>query len=356
MGCDLTVLVSAMEEAVATGVFPGCQLVALEKGALRVDLCAGREAFGGASAVTPETIYDLASLTKPLAGLSLVLHLVNEGQLDLTSPIKRWVSDLTQHPLGGVTLSHLLSHTSGLPAWKPFYEILAPLPKAQKGDALNAALRECSLDFEPGERRVYSDIGFLLLQEVVETVAGASVGELYNALVRPKLPPGAPCYAKDLEPRVRVAPTEACPWRQKTLCGEVHDDNTWSMGGEALHAGLFGTARGVAFSVWEMHRATRGEGRLCGDYRGAIHSRVPLGVDRPSPEGSASGHLFSPGSWGHLGFTGTSFWVDPARDLVVVLLSNRVHPSRENLAIREFRPRIHDLLMSVCCVTAPEKA
>jgi CubicO group peptidase (beta-lactamase class C family) len=151
-----------------------------------------------------------------------------------------------------------------------------------------------------------------------------------------------------------IAPTAECPWRERILCGEVHDDNAWAMGGVAGHAGLFSTARDVHAFATEMIDCYHGRGGLVSQdtvrkfwtLDNSIEgSSWALGWDTPSPEHSSSGRYFSRNSVGHLGFTGCSLWIDPDRELDVVLLSNRVHPNPENNLIREFRPLIHDLVM-----------
>ncbi|MCG8470245.1 MAG: beta-lactamase family protein [Desulfobacterales bacterium] len=342
-------LQAEMDRAVGQGVFPGGQFVVIEGGESVFEVVAGTLSKNNQGAVTPETYYDLASLTKPLVGLNLSLFLVSSGLLDLDRDLAYYLPDLKGHALETVTPAHLLSHTSGLPAWRAFYEELALLSECDRHSFLKQAIRHCDLEAIPGKVRCYSDIGFMLLQEVVERVAGDGAKNLYNMHILGKLGLKEPVYSADLEGTFRVASTEVCPWRMKALCGEVHDDNAWVLGGEALHAGLFGSARGVGELVWAMHEAWLGVGGL-GDsalYHRALFSDFSLGVDHPSSIGSASGRGFGPGSWGHLGFTGTSFWVDPGRGVVVILLTNRVHPSRENSAIRQFRPRIHDLFMSM---------
>jgi len=153
-----------------------------------------------------------------------------------------------------------------------------------------------------------------------------------------------------------IAPTENCPWRKKILCGEVHDDNAYAMGGVAGHAGLFSSARDLHTLLVRMNRCLHGKDgflpqSLVREFltkdESAAHSNFALGWDTPSPDASASGSLFSSRSVGHLGFTGCSIWWDLEKDCHVILLTNRVHPSRKNEKIRDFRPRIHDQIMKV---------
>lgn len=341
-----------MAEGVDGGVFPGGQLLVMAGGEVVAEQCAGHLRLNGAP-VTPETLFDLASLTKPLAGATISMLLVQEGLLEIEAPVCRYLPWFTGGGREVVTVRQLLDHSSGLPAWLPWHEVLAPLPEGLKGEGLQALLQGCALEAVAGTRVCYSDIGYMLLKEVVEAVAGADVRGLFNEGVRTPLRLSDLMYAPDIPAGRLVAATETCPWRLKTLCGEVHDDNAWAMGGVAFHAGLFGSARAVGRLVW--HLVAHCKGGVAGS---PFHREVvgiflaescgrgrALGFDKPSKEGSASGRYFGTGSVGHLGFTGTSFWVDPGKGLVVVLLTNRVYQSRENTAIRSFRPEMHNLVM-----------
>lgn len=347
-------LARKMTAGVASGVFPGGQLLVMVEGQVVAEHCAGHLSLGGPS-VTPGTLFDLASLTKPLAGATLAMGLVQRGALAVDAPVRRYLPWFDGGGRQAVTLRHLLDHSSGLPAWRPFYEALAPLSGARRGERLRALLTGCRLEAPAGARVRYSDIGFMVLKEVVEKVAERDVRHLFNAWVRGPLGLTGLMYGADLPPESRVAATERCPWRRKTLCGEVHDDNAWAMGGVALHAGLFGTARAVGQLVWHLvahHRDGLAGSPFCREgvtafFHESCGRGRALGFDLPSGSGSASGRYFTAGSVGHLGFTGTSFWADPRQGVVIVLLTNRVHPCRENTAIRSFRPEVHDIAMEM---------
>jgi len=211
----------------------------------------------------------------------------------------------------------------------------------------------------PGTKAVYSDLGFILLGELVELTTHQTLMDfLRTRLYRPlglqylDFVDLTRKRRERLEPAPdAVAPTEKCPWRGKILCGEVHDDNCWAMGGVAGHSGLFGNAACVHALLLMLRACSRGEAgplpaslvremwRRDGTVPGSVWA---LGWDMPSPTGSSAGSIISRNAVGHLGFTGTSMWLDPERDCHVILLTNRVHPSRKNEGIKDIRPQLHD--------------
>ena len=315
-----------------------------------------------------DTIFDLASLTKPLATSVAVMTLVNEGRIRLDEPVARVLPAFGGGEKEQITCRHLLSHCSGLAAWRPYYrEVLAEGEKEGADFSGSPRAREIvyrCLDREelahpPGEKAVYSDLGFILVGRLVELASGRALDEYCEERVfRPLgladtafVPLGGgrrrPCPQ-------RFAPTEVCPWRKKLLCGEVHDDTAWIVGGVAGHAGLFATAGDVDRLVAELTACYRGAPgflpaavvREFWTRSGAVSgSTWALGWDTPSRTASSAGRHFSASSVGHLGFTGTSVWVDLEREVSVVLLTNRVHPRRNDERIKAFRPVLHDLVM-----------
>jgi serine-type D-Ala-D-Ala carboxypeptidase len=352
-----------LDEAVRQGIFPGGVLHVEHAGQPRWRSAHGRTALGPeGSAVGPQTVFDLASLTKPLATASLALQAVDRGALALDAPASRWLPELGREA-AQLTPEHLLVHASGLPAWLPLHLGLAP---GQAGTALGqAALRaRCArepLQAPPGTRIEYSDLGFMLLEWLLERALGLPFADAFHSLVAAPLGLEELFFvdlkAPDAAARARAgrtfAATERCPWRGRVLAGEVHDENAWAAGGVAGHAGLFGTAAAVARvgRAWLDALAGRSgpfEPELA--RRFCRRSELPgpvrlLGFDTPAPQGSQAGSRLGPRAFGHLGFTGTSMWLDPGRELVVVLLTNRVHPSRENERLRGFRPGLHDALL-----------
>lgn len=281
--------------------------------------------------VTAATIYDLASLTKVVATTTMAMILVEEGRLDLDQPVR-----------DGVTVRHLLTHSSGLPA-------VAPLFKEIRGkEAYVERIRAMDLEYPPGSRSAYSDLGVILLGDVLEQVAGQSIETFGQSRVLGPLGMKDTMYRPPPGLLPRIAPTEIDPWRGRLIHGEVHDENAFAMGGIAPHAGLFGTAGDLsrfAQMMLDGDLVSRETIELFTRKAGIPGSDRALGWDTKSPQGSSAGTLFSPGSFGHTGFTGTSLWIDPERQLYVILLTNRVHPTRENNLIREARPAVADAVV-----------
>jgi len=358
---------ATMDQAVRDGVFPGGVLGGRLDGHLKVFAVAGRLSMEpGAEAVRNSTVYDLASLTKPLATVTSVLLLVQAGKLELDAGVASVLIELKGAPIGAATVRDLLTHRSGLPGWRPLYERLdaegLAWGRAEPSVVRQAVLRlirEEPLVAAIGQHSLYSDLGFILLGIAVERASGLSLDAYFKEAVVEPLGAQPLCFNR-AESAVRfppqwnasIAPTEWDDWRKRLLKGEVHDENAAAMGGVAGHAGLFGTAQSVLALSGAWLGCASGAPTLLDRHlvreftRKQPHpagSSWALGWDSPTPP-SSSGRHFSEGSFGHLGFTGTSLWVDPQRKLEVVLLTNRVHPSRKNDAIRAFRPMIHDLV------------
>jgi serine-type D-Ala-D-Ala carboxypeptidase len=264
-----------------------------------------------------------------------------------------------------------LSHSSGLAAWKPFFEGIIEIERAGRTDfiasqaakthVLELVHREKPVS-QPGTKSLYSDLGFMVLAETVELITGVSLDRFcQDRLFKPLglrstgFVDLAQLRTRRVEPAEEmIAATENCPWRKKVLCGEVHDDNAYVMGGVAGHAGLFSSARDIHDFIIRMDRCRNGMDdflpqALVQEFLTKDNfineSTFALGWDTPSPTRSSSGNLFSARSAGHLGFTGCSIWWDMEKNAHVILLTNRVHPSRENEKIKDFRPHLHDLIM-----------
>lgn len=366
------VIQAALQSAVDDGVFPGAQLAVRLRGELQCMVVAGRlSSEPPGLPVQPTTIYDLASLTKPLATATSLLLLIQRAKVNLEDPVQKVLVELEGTSIGQARVRDLLSHRSGLPGWRPFYERLdarGHVPVLHGGDPLIKQqvlqmIRDEPLIYACGERSVYSDLGFMLLGLLVERLSGMGFDQwCEETIVRPLgADPLMYCptvgraqtgVARPTFDASRIAPTEQDEWRHRLLCGEVHDENAAAMGGVAGHAGLFGTAESVLAVSGAWLSGYHGRESILDEklvrqfttrQEFAARSSWALGWDTPSAPSSTGSH-FSERTFGHLGYTGTSLWIDPLCELEVVLLSNRVHPSRRNEKIKAFRPSIHDLV------------
>jgi len=364
-----------LEDGVAQGVFSGAVALVGLKGRLLWQGAAGRVSRDpGAAAVSLKTVFDLASLTKPLATALALLLLVVEGKLALDATLGDLLpGDWLPPDKRPLTLKSLLTHRAGLPAWRPFYqEILKAEPSCRPG-LLARLAAAAPLEYPPDTATLYSDLGFMLLKAVAEAVTGVGLDtfcreKIYRPLGLQSLGfhPLPPVAAVDLVGKrpgplgVTANPTENLIYAAtepglipgRSMFGQVHDENAWAAGGVAGHSGLFGSGPEVFELVATLYRAYHGE--INATIQPAPVRRfltVPpggaraLGFDTPSPDAAtcSCGRYFSPASVGHLGFTGTSFWLDLELGQMVVLLTNRVHLGRDELAkIRAFRPRFHE--------------
>ncbi len=317
---------------------------------------AGRLAPGG-DALSLDTPYDLGSLTKSFVAAA-TLRLVAEGRIDLDTRVDSVLSDVRGGPGGAATFEDLLSHRSGLAAWGGFYLDIPHEPGSAA--ARRWVLAEAARRMEKKGQMVYSDLGYMILGAAAARAAGVTLDQLVRReVLHPLKIADQVYYAGALPPDKKTwlercaPPTERCDWRGRMLKGEVHDENAGALGGVAGHAGLFGTAYGVAVFGLELVRVLNGDSDFLPVelLRTALKRRpggsYGLGFDLKSGKESAAGGLLDDSSFGHLGFPGTSFWCDPSRSIVIVLLSNRVHPSRANEKIKGFRPAFHDALTSI---------
>lgn len=339
-------------DAIASGATPGAQVALSLAGAEPRLISVGTLDGEAGRPVSDGTIYDLASLTKPLTALAAV-RLSRAGVLSLSEPLGALWPSRFGAATAALRLDALLSHRAGLPAWIAAYEQVA------LSDCGTAMARERVLDLvasspvSGGGEAVYSDLGYILAGEAIAHRAGEPIDEVVRREVIAPLGLGA-LHSRGVGERWRdgeVAPTERCPWRGRVVQGEVHDENAYAMGGVAGHAGLFGTAAALAALGRACLDGLRGEGGWLGPelIEAMIAPRAGgshrLGWDGVSPGASSSGRHFGPRVFGHLGFTGTSLWCDPELDVAVALVTNRVHPSRASVGIRALRPRVHDAII-----------
>ncbi|MCC7127118.1 MAG: beta-lactamase family protein [Acidobacteria bacterium] len=344
----LPLTTQVLRDAIAARIFPGAIVeVGNEDGPLAVITVGRLQYEDNAPAVTADTVYDLASLTKVLCTTTLAAALVEQGTIGPVDLVSRWSASWRGQDRDGVTLRHLLDHSSGLPAHRPYYETLT-------GEAaFEAAIGAEPLVYAPGSESRYSDPGFILLGIVLARAGGAALDVLFDRWRDTHIGTAFPLQFRPPDAWLpRIAPTEMDAWRGRLLRGEVHDENAAALGGVAGHAGLFGTAASVgAVARWWM-RAAR-TSLIYEGFRqpsGVPGSSRALGWDTMRPT-SSCGPRMSPSAVGHTGFTGTSLWIDPVLHRYVVLLSNRVHPTRAGDAMTTLRQSVHgavtdDLLRS----------
>jgi len=306
-----------------------------------------------------ETRFDLASLTKPLATTLAAMKLEEENLLDLDKPISSLIEPFPWRDKADITPRLLLNHSSGLTDWKPYYLELIKLPIKERKPAVRHLIMEESLREKPHTVSLYSDLGFMLLEWIIEIMTGNNLSSFLNTTFYQPLGLKTlyldnvallPMNEKDI-----YAATEDCPWRKEIIQGHVHDENAYALGGYSGHAGLFGTALDIFTLTTALVNIYHGynSGLLKSKTVRTFLSRqgiVPgstwaLGWDTPSKYNSTSGNCFSSNSIGHTGFTGTSIWIDLEKNITVIFLTNRIHPSRSNEKIKKFRPKLHNLIM-----------
>lgn len=319
-----------------------------------VEAFAGDTGTGKGEAVTPECLFDLASLTKPFVA-TIALYFVDQGTLGLEQTLKEILPAAAPHACGQCTVEELLCHESGLPAWLPLYE---QVPRKVRGRASGARhLLELALSTPISHEQrgtvLYSDLGFVLLGAGLEALGGESLDTLVRNRIAVPLGLSTLSYrplSLSRNNQATIVATEDCPWRGRLLVGQVHDDNAWAAGGVSGQAGLFGTAMevarfGAAWMQWLKH-----DGLLSSDLAGRAVARRPSGRalawDCRSDVGSSAGSQLGPRTFGHLGFTGCSLWIDPDLDVSIALLTNRVRLGRGNNALKAFRPSFYDAVTS----------
>lgn len=370
---DFTSVDKLLTDGVEKGVFPGVVVLVGQGDSVLYRRAAGWRSLEPTRTPTSEDmIYDIASLTKPLATTVALMLLVKERKLRLDDRVSRFFPNFGAYGKQMMTFRQVLAHSSGFAAWRPYYKEIAQR-EAKEGRisflgtrsareyVYTQLLRE-QLESPPGQKTIYSDLGFMLLGALVEEISGLEFDQYCREKIFHPLALHDTSFI-NLEKKRRLgarpreeryAPTERCPWRKRILCAEVHDDNAYAMGGIAGHAGLFSTIDDVHRLVSCLTACHRGErsfvpSALLQEFwtrDGRVtDSTWALGWDTPSLHNSSAGKFFSSQSVGHLGFTGASLWIDLQNQVHVIVLSNRVHPRRDNEQIKTFRPALHDAVM-----------
>lgn len=354
-----------LEGCVARKAFPGAVVAVGRHDTVLYLHAFGQLDYEHRRPVTTRTVYDLASLTKVVGLTTAMMQLVEEGKVGLDTPAVHYVPALHD---GTITVRQLLTHSSGLPAWRPLWQ------RVHSRAEMFALVDAEPLEQPPGSRMAYSDLGAMVLTQVVEHVTGERLDRYLRIHLFRPLGMRDTRYLPPASWRSRIAPTEIdTAYRHRLVRGEVHDENAAAMGGISGHAGLFSTAPDLVRFAQLLLRTLRGESssrRAQTRTRGAaseVHlpggfvdsatvamftqvqnpalSSRALGWDTPTP-GSSAGTRLSPRAFGHTGFTGTSLWIDPGENLFVILLTNRVYPTRQNDQVLEIRPRVADLAVA----------
>jgi CubicO group peptidase (beta-lactamase class C family) len=334
----------AFAEAVERGVIPGATLIVRREADIVFEGAFGyRSLVPERSPMRMETVFDLSSLTKPLATTVAVMMLVRENKLRLNDRVTRFFHNFGVHDKGHVTFRQVLAHCSGLAAWRPFFQQVMQIEKSGKVNFMAShgakewvyeEIHREKPEAPSATKTIYSDLNFMLMGEAVERISGAALNRFCRDRIFRPLGIRATDFidislvrSRRLEPVAEMfAPTSFCAFRKRLLVGEVDDEN-------ACYAGRSEwLPQKVLREFWTRDTTVPG-------------STWALGWDTPSAQFSSSGRHFSPAAVGHLGFTGTSIWIEPERAIAISMLTNRVHPRRDNQAIRDFRPRIHDLIM-----------
>jgi len=363
---DFPYIDRALEQAIENGSTPGIALLAAKQGEV-----AYRKAFGDAR-IYPEhrplgvdDLFDIASLTKVIATTTAVMQLLRDNKLALEDPLQKF---LPEFPHPQLNLTQLLTHSAGFSDHLPIYEYVQEEAQQHGEDFIGSpdakelvirTICETELLYTPGKFSKYSDLGFILLGRAIEKITGSALDrycadEIFH-------PFGMndtffqPVHGAKREGN--FVATERCDWRGRVLCGEVHDENAYAMGGIAGHAGLFSTLDDIQrfmerlIACYEGRDATIPQEIVAQFFRRqnlVQDSTRALGWDTPSrnmKEKASGGTIISERSVGHTGFTGTSIWFDPTRQLTIILLANRIHPSRQNHTFLNVRPRIHDTVV-----------
>ena len=337
-----------LEDAISARAFPGAAVAVTRGGNLVVSKGVGRFTYeNGSPLIGADTIYDVASVSKVVATTAMAMILYERGELDLEIPVASVVPEFAgEDPRRDeITVHMLLAHSSGLPAYVKLFE------QAHTADELMRAALRVDLTAEPGARGEYSDIGFIILGELLARLAGESLDHFCRHEIFGPLGMAHSCFNPPVSASPLIPPTvNDTTFRHRVIQGEVHDENASVLGGVAGHAGVFAPATDLAAFA---HCMLSGGAPILRPQTVALFTRRELnpagtsralGWDTPSSP-SQSGRYFSSQCFGHLGYTGTSLWIDPSRALSVTLLTNRTWPDNKNQAIKQVRPRFHDAII-----------
>jgi CubicO group peptidase (beta-lactamase class C family) len=340
-----------LARAYADSAFPGAYAVVGTHAGILAEDSVGHLDWGPSAVPDEHSLWDLASLTKVTGMTTAIMQLYEQGKVDLDAPLQRYIPEWQGPHKELVTIRELITHTSGLPADEPYDRM------THNADSIAKLLFATPLDTLPGVRVVYSDIGAYMLGRLVERISGESLDQYLQNHVFGPLKMTETMYRPPASLKPRIAPTEIDPIRGGKVWGMVHDERAYYLGGVSAHAGLFSSAHDMA----RFARMYLNGGELDG-VRIVQPSTIRLFTTRQvqdralgwqKPDGrNSAGHLMSEQAFGHTGFTGTSIWIDPTRDVFVILLSNRVDPTRNNNKIGRVRVALADAVMSTVARTS----
>ena len=364
-----------LEKGVEDGVFPGAVLVLAREGNVLLHEAVGFKAGRAgktedAAPMERDTVFDVAQLTATVVTTTIAMKLVESGKLSLDDRVIRFLQTFGVHNKSSITIAQLLSHSSGLAASMSFYDELVRenagprlgiVTSRGARDHVYGVIQRLSLKYEPGTRQLYSDIGMLLMGQIIEVLTGQSLDRAFIKLVAQPLGLKSTSYV-DLSMIKRrgihpitdlIAPTEDCPLRKRVLCGEVHDENAWAMGGVAGHAGLFASAGDLhrfaaeILSAWRGNSTFLSRGTVARFWSGieGLEGSWKLGWDTPSVDNGLEESGLSERALGCCGVTGCSLWMEPDKGIDIVLMTNRIHPSRANRKIFSYRSELHRLIL-----------
>lgn len=346
---DFTNVERIVNEAIEDSAFPGAVVLVEKEGKIIFEEAFGHFTFDkNSSPMELNTLFDLASLTKVISTTNCAMICIDRGLFNLDDKVSKYIPGFAQNSKENITIRNLLLHNSGLPAFKPYYKMFDN-PK----DVLND-IYSTDLVYRTGTKTVYSDLGIITLGKIIEKVTGMKLDEFALEEIFGPLGMQNTMYNPSDSLKEYCAPTEYDNyWRHRQIKGEVHDETASMLGGVAGHAGLFSTAEDIARVLkmllqkgsYNGKQLIRPETVMLFTKRQSEESTRGLGWDTKSRTGSSAGDLFSPGSYGHTGFTGTSVWTDPERDLFVIFLTNRVYPTRENHKLFKVRPALHNAVI-----------
>ncbi|MCK4753902.1 MAG: serine hydrolase, partial [Calditrichia bacterium] len=339
-----------LNQAISDSAFPGCAISVGYRGKLIFEQSFGTFTYEPQSPkIEVNSIFDLASVTKVVATTTTTMILYDQGRLQLDWKVIDIIPAFQGKDKEKVTIRHLLTHTSGLPGWIRFYLEL------NGKERIIQEICDTELENEPGTTYVYSDLGMIMMQKILETIAQKPLDQLVLDYISIPLYMKRTIYNPDSSLINEIVPTEISEWHKKLVHGFVHDENTYVMGGISGHAGLFSTVQDLSvFCQMYLNRGLYDNKRILKTETIELFttrqnliegSTRALGWDTRSEQNSMAGDFMSMRAFGHSGFTGTTIWIDPENQVFVVLLSNRVYPTRENRKISRVRPIVHNYVM-----------